>query len=169
MNGKIWGIRSWVGMKRLALFMVLVFGLSGVSLAENLDFSNMSTDELLEMRENIDSEIGSRVYDDVSIIYPGTYIVGRDLKAGSYLLTYMQDVGEYSYAEFGVFDTEDNYKEVYDYNSTNNFREYSIYYGYLTDPGEQGYIDLKDDYILYIAGTGLSSIVPVTPSWKLSD
>lgn len=156
-------------MKRLALFMVFVFGLIGVSLAENLDFSNMSTDELLEMRKNIDSEIASRVYDDVSIIYPGTYIVGRDLEAGSYVLTYMQDVGENSHAQFGVFDTEEAYREVYNYNSTNNFREYSIYYGDLTDPGEQGYIDLKDDYILYISGTGLSSIIPVTPSWKLTD
>lgn len=65
-------------MKRiLALALGFLMTFSVPALSEEFDLSSMSFDELVELRNRIDAEIGSP-------IGTGQYIVGEDIEAGKY-------------------------------------------------------------------------------------
>ena len=69
--------------------MVLVFLLLlvvPVAFSEENYFESMSIDDLLALRQSIDSEISARLASDVSTIYPGVYYVGKDIKEGSFVI-----------------------------------------------------------------------------------
>ena len=72
-------------MKKLALFMILMLGICIVGHAEEVDLAGMSTDALIELRNQIDDEITARVGTDNELSLPeGYYVVGTDIASGSY-------------------------------------------------------------------------------------
>jgi len=97
-----------INMKKafvLFLSMVLsVLFLAPTVLAEGNDLASTSLDDLLVLRQNIESEITARLASDASTIYPGVYYVGKDIKEGSFVITTTQD-----YTTIDVFSNEENF------------------------------------------------------------
>lgn len=73
-------------MKRILALVLSVFLLTGSAFAAEIDFASMSLDELITMRNNAEDEICNRVMGDLSLLYPGVYVVGKDVKEGKYLI-----------------------------------------------------------------------------------
>ena len=75
-------------MRKLIVLMIAVFVvISGTVCAncEELDVASISTDELLSIYNAVQSELYSRIgMTDCNHIGQGVYVVGKDIKAGSY-------------------------------------------------------------------------------------
>lgn len=81
-------------MKRaIGLIIAFVLCLSMVTVADpvEIDLSSMTLDELVALRNDISFEISSRVSDQGEPFYPGRYDVGKDIKAGTYVITNVTD------------------------------------------------------------------------------
>lgn len=78
-------------MKKIAvvLFFILLFGF--VCYAEDLDFSSFSDDEILEIYDKIQFEIGRRLLQEHKVRYSGYYVAGDDIEPGAYLLQGLKD------------------------------------------------------------------------------
>lgn len=136
-------------MKRilaLALGFLMLFAVP--ALGEEIDFSAMSLDELVDLRNCITVEINQRMGDySVDTMYQGDYTVGVDITAGVYLLTaIMQDV------PFSI--------RLYE----NENRETIIINEHILN-GNTYYLDLKDGMVLDVYN-GAATITPsAKPSW----
>lgn len=86
--------------------MVLTMGVSGTALAADIDLTGMSLDELVELQNNIVAEIDSRTNVGKDVIPCGVYVVGTDIKEGSFKLSTDED----NYTDVLVFEDEDTYK-----------------------------------------------------------
>ena len=86
--------------------LVLTMGVSGTALAADIDLTGMSLDELVELQNNIVAEIDSRTNDGKDVIPCGVYVVGTDIKEGSFKLSTDED----NYTDVLVFEDEDTYK-----------------------------------------------------------
>jgi len=76
-------------MKRiLCSLLLLVMLLTGpvYVYADGIDLSQMSTDELLALRTEIEAEIQSRTRTDSYDIFNGDYIVGKHIQQGRYVM-----------------------------------------------------------------------------------
>ena len=70
------------------------------------------------MRATLDTEIEKRMADLSTELIPGTYVVGRDVKAGSYILLGLMDKGPGGYSPQAlVAESSENasYSEYIDY------------------------------------------------------
>ena len=76
-------------LKRLAFLLAFVLVLMNVSfaLAESVDLASMTDDEILELLANVNAEIVSRGLPKSATLPQGSYIVGEDIPAGSYIYT----------------------------------------------------------------------------------
>ena len=103
------------------LVFTLLFCFSFVSLVlaeSGTDYSNLSLDELISMRSALDTEIENRMVDLSTKLIPGTYVVGRDLKAGSYIVLGLMDEGPSGYTPQALIsESAENaeYSEYIDY------------------------------------------------------
>ena len=81
-------------MKRCLGVLLAIVMLTVPALAEELDLSSMSTDELISLSNRVSSELKSRFSSDADAIAEGVYVVGRDIKSGAYefTCTSMRDV-----------------------------------------------------------------------------
>lgn len=70
-------------MKKLISILLVAVLLSVPVYAD--DYSSMTIEELVELRNEIDREINSRIAGDSGQIGEGIYQVGKDFKAGSYI------------------------------------------------------------------------------------
>lgn len=71
-------------MKKL-LILLLAFGmLFPAALADGIDLSAMSFDELMELRQSLMLEIMSRPEWEETTLEAGTYYIGQDIPAGYY-------------------------------------------------------------------------------------
>lgn len=70
--------------KIIAIFVGLLMLFSIPALGEEFNLSSMTIDELIELRNTIDNEIGSRIGFPDRQIGTGQYIVGEDIAAGKY-------------------------------------------------------------------------------------
>ena len=112
-------------MKKCAvvlLVMSLVLS-AAIGLAESVDLSQMTLDELVTVQKRVDDEIRSRLSFSSFSIFPGTYVIGTDIKAGSYVITGGSDI-EYT-ATIAVFESEENLLAYVTWDSANNLKEYS--------------------------------------------
>ena len=86
--------------------LCLMIAVSSAAFAETLDFSTMNNDDLVLLLNQLEAEISARGIDTNSLIYKGTYVVGKDLYAGQYILTVVD-------SEYGMdiitFESEDTY------------------------------------------------------------
>ncbi len=68
----------------ITLFLAIHFSVLSAASAETINLSNLSYNELLELRQQVDFAIAqTREWKQV-IVSPGEYIVGIDIPAGSY-------------------------------------------------------------------------------------
>ena len=79
-------------MKKM-LLLVLIFSIMVCSIptALALDFSMYSDEELLSIIQELNSELIARGIEKTAEIIPGSYLVGRDIPAGKYVLTNLAD------------------------------------------------------------------------------
>lgn len=76
--------------KLMAVLLVLVIMVcSSLSLAEEIDISTLNDDELVTLMAQVQEEIVARHIEGNANLACGTYIVGRDIPAGSYIYTCM--------------------------------------------------------------------------------
>lgn len=87
-------------MKRVISILVLLLFISvpfGVT-AERIDFSGLSLDGLIMLKTWINEEIAARTQNGKEVCVPvGEYIVGADIPAGSYSVTYKGSLFAYVY------------------------------------------------------------------------
>ena len=83
-------------MKKLVLAVTLLALFVGFAYAEPLDYSGMSDDELIAVYQGALAEIQSRglVIGEERTLREGKYIIGKDIPAGSYIITCIQTEGE---------------------------------------------------------------------------
>ena len=80
-------------MKRFLTVLVLLVLLATMvafalpALAEEADYKSMSTDELIALNQKIVDELTSRGEAQAAPIGKGDYVVGKDIKAGTYTFT----------------------------------------------------------------------------------
>lgn len=136
-------------MKKLyGLIIVVMFFTQALTIAEESYISEMSTDELMELRTAIDLEISKRAEasDTTASSIPlpeGYYVVGKDISAGSYNIEDVSSPDAYKNSmgwSIILFSSENEFDE---YN--NALREYeSAYMAYISDeeltPPDQVYL-----------------------------
>ena len=62
------------------------------AMADEQDMSSMTLDELVQLRSAADAEIQRRLADASTTLLKGTYVVGKDIEAGSYVYTASNDM-----------------------------------------------------------------------------
>lgn len=78
-------------MKKLLAVLVALFMLVPVALAEEIDLTKMTTEELEKLQQNIVLELISRGVSTDNVILKGLYVVGKDIKAGKYQITALDE------------------------------------------------------------------------------
>lgn len=77
-------------MKRISVILcalLLSVSLLGVAIAEGIDYTSLSLEDLITMRDDISREINQRVASSSDALIPGEYLVGRDIAPGAYTVT----------------------------------------------------------------------------------
>ena len=69
------------------LFALVIMACSSFSMAEGIDISTLSDDELVALMARVQEEIVARHIEGTANLAGGTYIVGKDIQAGSYIYT----------------------------------------------------------------------------------
>lgn len=101
-------------MKRLLAFILtlclLVASSTIVCAEEPTDFSSYNDADLLELLAEVQSEIVARKIEKTARMTAGTYIGGRDIPVGSYILATAGSEGEHGIVSLrSVNDLEDDY------------------------------------------------------------
>ena len=134
-------------MKRLAKYTALVLAVLSVfvcvGLAEGIDISSLSDDDLLAMNESIDREIEARGLSELSVLPAGVYVVGKDIKDGNYCL-----VGKDRASTILVFSKEAFDSYVENGSSTENQPDANPEVNFFVNPGTEGFIGLEEGQVL---------------------
>ena len=147
-------------MKRFlgALLAMMLFAFP--VMAESLDLSNMSTDELITLSNQVTSELKARFSSDADTIAEGMYVVGRDIKSGSYefTCTLIRTISsDYSDASIYVFPDE---------TSLGDMDKLVQGAKYLVANDTVG-LNLVDGMVLYLSGCS-GQLVAVERSWAVN-
>ena len=73
--------------RRFIWLLVIAALLIPVAVADSVDLSSMSNDEIIALLENVNSEIVRRGIGKTAKLPKGTYIAGNDIPAGKYIFT----------------------------------------------------------------------------------
>lgn len=101
-------------MKKLLSMIVLLAFTASISAAiaeTSFDFTSYSYDELIGIKELLDTEIATRPEAGERILQPGQYVVGKDIAPGVYDLGFVPAEEEDTYTNWYIYDT----KQMYDY------------------------------------------------------
>jgi len=125
-------------MKRLlGVFLLLSLVISPV-FAESFNWEALSDEELLIISSEIDDELSKRAVSKERKLISGTYVVGKTIPAGSYIVyspdTYGESVTEY--VSVFVYRTEDDYenRKSFDRNTFSSLNK-TPYFFYLEEGG----------------------------------
>lgn len=134
-------------MKRLAKYTALVLAVLSVfvcvGLAEGIDISSLSDDDLLAMNESIDREIEARGLSELSVLPAGVYVAGEDIEEGSYRL-----VGKDSQVTILIFTREAYNAYVENGSSTKDRPESNPEVVFFINPGDEGFVSLEEGQVL---------------------
>nr|DAM62917.1 MAG TPA: hypothetical protein [Caudoviricetes sp.] len=136
--------------KALALILILLIVAVPV-LAEGLDFSSMTIDELISLRSAITQEIESRIEDaDFAHAANGIYKIGEDIDAGVYTFSRSTDDKYCDIKMCATLDDYDNYRSEWSYtiSTTDSIRAELIDEYYLIVEGYGGIDIRKADKII---------------------
>ena len=107
-------------MKKLLSLIVLFTLTASISAAmaePSFDFTGYSYDELIGIKEQLDTEIATRPEAGERILQPGQYVVGKDIAPGVYDLGFVPAEEEDTYTNWYIYDT----KQMYDYDVSRLF------------------------------------------------
>lgn len=107
---------------------ILIVGLMCAipAMAENVDISSMSLEELFQLKTSIQEEITARIGKNPMNIASGKYIVGTDIKAGYYIL--VVDSVAVKYVDLSLIWLDESRDDVWE-----QLREGESYYLHLED------------------------------------
>lgn len=99
-------------MKRIFAFILsfLVFLFAASAIAEEMDISSLTLDELIELQGKITSRINEALSASSDVIYMGEYVGGVDIKPGRYLVTGLEEKFQFGmclYADTSAMDSDD--------------------------------------------------------------
>ena len=96
----------------VAVLLAAIIGTTNVSAAvAGIDISGLSSEELIELREEIDNKLLDN--GEVDTINPGVYIVGKDIKPGTYELSSKAiDLDDVTFVY--VYSSKENYDNDHD-------------------------------------------------------
>ena len=130
-------------MKKLCLVLLFVLLFSTVwGIAEGIDLSGMSFEELQDLRDRIDDELYSRKDLGEELLTEGNYLVGDTIEAGQYIIT-AKEVYFYRNTVTHYSNTDGKGLEV-DFGTLNVLEDFYL----MTD--EQCRVKLEDGEILKI-------------------
>ena len=139
-------------MKKTLVLLLVLCIISFTASAEGIDLEHLSTEELIVLHESLDSILEDRFSCQLDAIYPGDYVVGKDIKEGSYLFSCTK-VG---IANFWILTT---YKSEKDFADRNSLARQNL------QVGGQAQLNLTDGMVLSV-GDGLGTIqTEEKPSW----
>lgn len=132
-------------MKKVLCLLVVWLIAGSISLAESIDLSSMSDDELTTLMAQVDSEITNRGI-GYTPISEGVYVVGVSLEQGGYTFTAQRDESgnDYVWVYLGVFNDE---KDVWD-------KDKAVTKISLTESGQSYHLDIKEGQTLHITVPG---------------
>lgn len=134
-------------MKKVLMLVVVLALFVSPALSEAIDFTSMSLDELLVMRQSIEDEIYSRLQEGSGTIWVGAYHVGKDIKAGSYVLSGIENT-----IIVHVYESEEDFANHK--TSTNDFVSTTGYY-----------LSVKEGMVIEVL-IGNGYIVPASATYK---
>ncbi len=118
-------------MKKL-LIVILTYCLltvfcSMASAEQLLDLTAYSDEALLALHDDVQSEIANRKIEKTAHLTAGTYIGGRDIPIGTYILTAAGTEGEHGIVSLtsGSDSTDDDPSKLYEHKHGND--EYSVF------------------------------------------
>ena len=95
----------------LVLVLFICAGFSGI--AESIDLDSMSAYELFELQLKVQEKLYEVDPASGFILYPGTYVVGRDLKAGSYIFSVVEHLeSPLNIAYISVYRNEEDFENL---------------------------------------------------------
>lgn len=148
-------------MKKLVTLLLLALMLvCTTASAEEIDFSAMSTDALLALREQLNAEINARLGDDTALIGDGVFVAGVDIVPGTYNVTC---AAAFDDREFYVnlFQSKEDY-QTYDANRREN--EACRFFQATLLPGGMTTINLTEGMTIEIYN-GIGRMIAVQPDW----
>lgn len=93
-------------MKRILSFILIIGLFSISSLAEELELTNMTYEQLVELKQAVDNEYYARPEAEPRILYPGYYVIGNEIPAGQYYLT-VAEFGDEPSSGFYVYESKE--------------------------------------------------------------
>lgn len=130
--------------KLLGIIAALCIAMTTPALAYDVDLKALSDEEILQLKEDITSEIGERGLSISEIFHPGTYEIGKDIASGRYL--FIPDSGN---ANVIICETLDDFKN----------EEFSIIHYLWKSDNDSAVVDLTDGQLLVITnGDALVSV-----------
>ncbi len=139
-------------MKRIFTFVLslLVFLCAASAVAEEIDISSLTLDELVELQGKITSRVNDLLGAPSDVMYMGKYVGGVDIKAGRYWLTAL---------------VSESYFDMYLYEDASAMDDYNPSINQILHDGDICEIEIKDGMILLVS-KGSAMITPRTkPSW----
>lgn len=144
-------------MKRFISLALVLLCLALPAMAEEIDLSGMDLAALLKLHEQLDAAIQEEIecLVDENVIFQGVYVVGKDIKAGYYLVTCIIDS-----ENEGNFDF---FYELYDSEETYSQHNRSMFDRF--NAGTSAQLNLQDGMVLRIVN-GTANLKPVEkPVW----
>lgn len=128
-------------MKRILsiLFIVLLFSTSAI--AEGLDLSSMSYEQLVELKRAVDNEYYARPEAEPNVLAPGNYIVGEDIQAGTYYVC----VNSYEFNQ-----TANTWFRVYESRDAYDAGSEPLWYNYISLDEQASCVTLKNGNMVRI-------------------
>lgn len=151
-------MKGWdVRMKKILIVLLVICTLFTTTVyASSVELESMTTDELIELRNQIVQEINNRLGFDESKIYIGDYVVGEDIKAGDYIIVFEKNDNVERETGGGYISLYTNQE---DYDRRKSCFSQSYYFG------EECYIKLKDGMVMCISYSS-GTIKPASkPAW----
>lgn len=139
-------------MKKILIAVLLLTMLTVTAISEEFDLESMTTEDLVLLHERIDEILEDRFECQLDVIYPGIYVVGKDIKAGDYLFSCTK-VGIANFWIFEIFNSEEDYA-----NRNVDHRQNLRLSGQMR-------LKLEDGMVLSV-GEGLGTVQTISkPSW----
>lgn len=150
--------------KIICSVLVFLFAFCTVTTAESvIDISTMTIDELISLRDSIDEQIRGILVSDNTMIYAGDYLVGKDIKAGKYVITCTREKED---ADDGmvmaIYDDDEAYKANKGKYPYGVFRDNAKVF-IVIDEGASAMISLEEGEH-FIISWGEGTCTPANPS-----
>ena len=150
--------------KLLSLILAALMLMAMPALAEELDPSEMTLDELVKLHTLIHNELVKRIDDNRAMIYTGDYLAGTDIKPGVYLITCTKKTYTNSDMTIAVYHSGEDYDNYAHMDP--NYADFKKHAASLSQiiKGESAIVRVEaGDYLIIRKGEGLC--IPYQGTW----